>query len=76
MSSEVERGVRCVRVLEGAVQVGVRRATSNSVVGDANINDQTTRHKWIAVFRRQGVAIYMRRGNGRLGRVLDPISEI
>ena len=38
--------------------------------------DQTARNKWIAVFRRQGVAIYESRPNGRLSRVLDPISEI
>ena len=38
--------------------------------------DQTARNKWIAVFRRQGVAIYARLPNGRLSRVLDPISEI
>ena len=38
--------------------------------------DQTARNKWIAVFRRQGVAIYWRRENGRLSRVLDPIPEI
>ena len=38
--------------------------------------DQTARNKWIAVFRRQGVAIYATRPNGCLSRVLDPISEI
>ena len=38
--------------------------------------DQTARNKWIAVFRRQGVAIYATRQNGCLSRVLDPISEI
>ena len=38
--------------------------------------DQIARNKWIAVFRRQGVAIYRRRENGRLSRELDPISEI
>ena len=38
--------------------------------------DQTARNKWIAVFRRQGVAIYRRCQNGRLSRVLDPIPEI
>ena len=38
--------------------------------------DQIARNKWIAVFRRQGVAIYRRCENGRLSRVLDPIPEI
>ena len=38
--------------------------------------DQIARNKWIAVFRRQGVAIYRRCQNGRLSRVLDPIPEI
>ena len=37
--------------------------------------DQTARNKWIAIFRRQGVALYMRRRNGYLSRVLEPISE-
>jgi hypothetical protein len=35
--------------------------------------DQTTRNKWMAVFRRQGVAIYTRCRNGHLSRVLEPV---
>ena len=37
--------------------------------------DQTARNKWIAIFRRQGVAVYMRHRHGYLSRVLEPISE-
>ena len=40
ISGFVECGVRCVRVRESAVKVGVSCATSDSVVGDASINDQ------------------------------------
>ena len=39
ISGFVEWGVRCVRVRESAVKVGVICATSVSVVGDAQIKD-------------------------------------
>ena len=39
LGSLVQRGVRCIRVGESAIQVGVTLATSDPVVGDANIND-------------------------------------
>ena len=37
------RSLRCVRVRESAVKVGVSCATSDSVVGDAQIKDKVTR---------------------------------
>ena len=42
-SSFVERGVMCVRVCESAVKLGFSCVTSDSVVGDADINNQVTR---------------------------------
>ena len=39
ISGFVEWGVRCVTVRESAVKVGVSCATSDSVVGDAQIKD-------------------------------------
>ena len=43
ISGFVEWGVRCVTVRESAVKVGVSCATSDSVVGDAQIKDKVTR---------------------------------
>ena len=37
--------------------------------------DQRARNKWIAVFRRLGLAIYTRRQDGSLSCVLEPIAE-
>ena len=45
LGSLVQRGVRCIRVGESAIQVGVTLATSDPVVGDANINNQITRSR-------------------------------
>ena len=42
LGSLVQRGVRCIRVGESAIQVGVTLAASDPVVGDANINNQVT----------------------------------
>ena len=42
LGSLVQQGVRCIRVGESAIQVGVTLATSDPVVGDANINNQIT----------------------------------
>jgi hypothetical protein len=42
LSSLVEQGVRCIRVGESAVQLGVILATSDPVGSDANINNQIT----------------------------------
>ena len=47
LGSLVQRGVRCIRVGESAVQLGVTLATSDPVVGDANINNQITRSRRI-----------------------------
>ena len=38
--------------------------------------DQRTRNRWIAIFRRLGLAIYTQRQNGSFGRVLEPIFEM
>ena len=43
ISGFVEWGIRCVRVRKSAVKVGVSCATSDSVVGDAQIKDKVTR---------------------------------
>jgi hypothetical protein len=58
-----------------------RLFTLSSQLGDRTdevycyAEDQRARNKWIAVFRRLGLAIYTRRQDGRLSCVLEPITE-